>query len=458
VFSYLALLAGFMSTFFVVRHTRADEERGRTELVGATPIGRTKPLLATLVLGLVANVVLAASVALGFIGGGLDARGSWIAGAAAASVGVVFLGIAALAAQVAPTSRSANGISAGLVGVAFLLRAIGDALGTPTANGLSVTSAWPSWLSPIGWGQQVFAFTQQNALPLALAIGLFVIVAITAIALQSTRDLGSSALPERSGRPTGRLRSNVALVWREHLPSLIGWSAGAALLGALAGTLAGRIADSNVAPSLQQILQLFVPGGKGQLIDLLVVAIVGIGGVLAAAAGTQAIIRARSEESDGRSEMVLAAGSSRVRWLLDYLLVAVVSTASVALACGLAAGLSFLSGGDSAPRFWSSLAAGLAQLPAALTFVAATALIFVLLPRLTVQIGWALLVLGFTVGQFGGLLRLPDWVRDASPFTHTPGIPPLDGADWSGPVVLVVISASLMAIAVIAARSRQLTV
>src|SRR6187549_3825627 len=37
VFCYVAIMAALMSTFLVTRHSRADEERGRRELVAAAP-------------------------------------------------------------------------------------------------------------------------------------------------------------------------------------------------------------------------------------------------------------------------------------------------------------------------------------------------------------------------------------------------------------------------------------
>lgn len=248
VFCYVAIMAGLMSTFLVTRHSRADEERGRAELVGAAPIGRATPLLATLVLGVLANAALGVFVALGFIGGGLDAAGSWSAGLAAAATGLAFVGAAAVVAQLAPTSRAANGISAGVVGVAFLLRAAGDASGTPDFDALTLHSTWLSWISPIGWGQQVFAFTQHNPLPLLLSLGFAVVTSIVAVIVQSTRDIGSSVLRESSGRATARvtLRSSLGLAWRQQWPSVVGWSIGGALLGALAGSLAGQIGRAHV--------------------------------------------------------------------------------------------------------------------------------------------------------------------------------------------------------------------
>jgi len=459
VFCYVAIMAALMSTFLATRHSRADEERGRAELVGAAPIGRATPLLATLVLGALANAVLGVFVALGFIAGGLDPQGSWSAGLAAAATGLAFLGAAAVVAQVAPTSRAANGISAGVVGVAFLLRAAGDASGTPNFDSLTLASAWPSWLSPIGWGQKVFAFTQHNLLPLLLSLGFAVVTASLAVLVQSRRDVGSSVLRECSGRATARvtLRSSVGLAWRQQWPSVVGWSIGGALLGSLAGSLAGRFVDSgDLSAQLQHILELFIRGGRGQLTDLMVIAIVGIGGILAAAAGAQAIMRARGEEADGRAELVLAAPISRLRWLFGYLLVAVASAVAVALAAGLGAGLSFLASGSDIDRFWSSLGAGVAQLPAAFALIAVTLLVFAVLPRATVALGWALVALAAFVGQFGELLQLPDWVRNISPFAHTPQLPGAD-AQWGAALVVIVISVAVTALSAVLVRRRQLT-
>lgn len=456
VFCYLAITAALMSTFLVTRHSRADEERGRLELVGATPIGRAAPLAATMVWGMLANLLLGVLVAVGFQGGGLPAAGSWLAGLAAAATGIVFVGLAALVAQLAPTSRAANGISAALVGVAFLLRAVGDATGTLDLPALTAASAWPSWLSPIGWAQQVFAFTRADASPLLLSAALFVAAAAAALVAQSRRDLGSSLLRERSGRATGHLHSSLGLAWRLQWPSVVGWALGALVLGSLAGTLSGSLASAGeLGDRLQRLLELVIPGGSGQLTDMLVIALVGVAGILAAFTGAQAIMRARSDEADGRAELVLAAPVSRTQWLLGYVLIALVSAVVVALAAGLGAGISFVSAGDPS-RFWTSVLAGVAQVPAALTFVAATALIFAIVPRATVAGGWALVAVGAFVGQFGALANLPEGVREVSPFAHTPQVPGAD-ADWGPAFVILVISGALVALSVMALRRRQLT-
>ncbi|MFR0656749.1 hypothetical protein SB719_19580, partial [Pantoea sp. SIMBA_079] len=39
IYTFIALMAGLMNTFLAVRHSRAEEEQGRAELVAATPAG-----------------------------------------------------------------------------------------------------------------------------------------------------------------------------------------------------------------------------------------------------------------------------------------------------------------------------------------------------------------------------------------------------------------------------------
>ena len=107
-FSFTAVLAGLMSTFLVVRHSRADEEAGRAELIGATPIARSTTLAATIVLGMLANLVLVVLLALAYVAGGLPVEGSIIAALAVGAVGLVFVALAAVIAQLMPSGRSAE--------------------------------------------------------------------------------------------------------------------------------------------------------------------------------------------------------------------------------------------------------------------------------------------------------------------------------------------------------------
>ena len=154
----LAVLAALMSTFAVIRHTRQNEELGRAEMLGSTVVGRYAGLAAGVLVAVAADIVLALVLAAAIAVNGLPVEGALLAGASVAAVGLVWVGVAAVTCQISSTTRGAAGIAAGALGVAFALSGIGNMLGTVDEAGLRVTSAWPAWLSPIGWGQQTRPF------------------------------------------------------------------------------------------------------------------------------------------------------------------------------------------------------------------------------------------------------------------------------------------------------------
>jgi ABC-2 type transport system permease protein len=53
-------------------------------------------------------------------------------------------------------------------------------------------------------------------------------------------------------------------------------------------------------------------------------------------------------------------------------------------------------------------------------FLVVTALAFVLVPRLTIPLGWTLVLLGMMLGLFGPLFLFPDWLVHLSPIAVTP--------------------------------------
>ncbi|MHA7263772.1 ABC transporter permease [Arthrobacter sp. TMN-37] len=425
-YSFTAVLAGLMSAFLVVRHTRADEDQGRFELVGSTQVTRVTPLYATLLLGTCANVVLVLAVAAGFIGAGLPVQGSFLAGAAVGAVGLFFMAATALVAQVMPSARSANGTAAALVGGAYLIRGAGDALGTADPSLLHVTAAWPSLFSPIGWGQRIRPFTETDTLPLVVIGAVAVVLAAGAVMLRNSRDLGSSYIAaNESGaeRAGAGLASMLGLTWRLQRGSLAGWCLTTGAMGAVAGGLGPVVRDALEGnPSVAELMSRIVPGDAG-LVDLFTTAMLGIAGVLAAAAGIEAVLRLQTEEAEGRAELLLSVPASRFRWLGSTLAVAAITTIAVAVAAGASAAvvLALTQAGGSSPGI--VFAAALAHIPAALVFPALTVLVFALAPRWSSAVGWGALAAALVLGQFGELLGLPVWLQDLSPFRHSSAMP-----------------------------------
>src|SRR3954471_11689428 len=93
-------LAGLMSILIVVRHTRAEEESGRAELVGAGVVDRRAPLTAALLTAGVASMGLGVLVTLAVLAAGLAFSGALALGAIYCATGLVFGAVAAVSAQV----------------------------------------------------------------------------------------------------------------------------------------------------------------------------------------------------------------------------------------------------------------------------------------------------------------------------------------------------------------------
>ena len=65
-----------------------------------------------------------------------------------------------------------------------------------------------------------------------------------------------------------------------------------------------------------------------------------------------------------------------------------------------------------------------------------------------------LLAAWFVLGYLGALLHPPDWLRQLSPFTHTPEVP-VAGVDLAGPVTIAVLCALLVGLGVVGLRRRD---
>jgi ABC-2 type transport system permease protein len=428
--TFLAVLAGFMSTLAVVRHTRQNEETGRAEMIGATVVGRHAALTAAMVVTAVANVVLAVLLALVLIGAGEPAAGSFAFGASVGAAGLAFAAVAAVAAQLTQAARTANGIAASAIGVAYLVRGFGDALGEVHPDGWTMTSAWPSWLSPIGWTTLVRPFDSDRWWVLALPLALFVGGVALAFALTLRRDVGMGMIAARPGPPAGapRLLSPLGLAWRLQRGTLLGWAVAIAVFGAAIGSLAdtaGKAFSDN--PGAAKTIDKLSQGAGGTQVDAFFAAMMGIIGALVAGYVVQALLRLRSEEAGGRAEELLATAVGRLRWLASHAIVAVAGLVALLAIAGVSIGLvAGIAGGDVAGTVGDLTGAAFVQLPAALVLSGFAVAVFGLLPRLAIGLAWAAVTVSLVLGQLGDLLNLPQGMQDISPFSHVPAAPAAD--------------------------------
>jgi ABC-2 type transport system permease protein len=456
-FVSLAVGAGLMSILAVVRHTRQNEETGRAEMIGAGIVGRDASLTAALIAVALANLTLAAVSVLVLVGNGLPVGGSVLFGTAIGAVGMAFAAVAAVTAQVAETSRGANGLAAATLGIAFVLRAIGDASGKVVDGGLTVVSAWPSWLSPIGWGQQSRAFDRDQWWVLGIFLVFVVALVLGAFVLASRRDLSAGLRAVRPGEPAASpaLLSPSGLAWRLHRGLLIGWAVGVAVLGASYGGVGDEIGE--MISDSPQIAEYFEQlGGAGSLTDTFFAVTMSVAGIAAAAYAVQAMLRMRSEEAAGRVEPLLGTAVSRPRWMAANIGVGVIGTLVLLVIAGLTAGVVYgLIVGDVPGNVTTLVGAALVQAPAALVLAGLAVAAFGLLPRWAVAVSWAAFAACFVVLQLGVILDLPQAVLDLSPFTHIPAAP---AEDVSAPplVALLAVAAAFAGAGVAFFRRRDL--
>jgi len=456
-FLFVGVLIAFMSSLAIVRHTRQNEETGRSELLGSAVVGRYAQLTAALVVVLMVNLVITALMAVALIVNNMPTEGSLAMASALGGVGIVFAAVAAVCAQIIGSSRGANAAAGAVIGFAILSRGIGDVLGKVASDGMSVASAWPSWLSPIGWGQQMHPFVTSDWWVLGIFAGASILLVSAAFWLASHRDHGMGMIPAKSGRATARavLLSPLGLAWRLQRTVLLGWAIGVAVLGITLGMTAIEFKDFLAENEQLAAILTQMGGGNGNVTDVYFVAMLGFMAFTMTGYGLQAILRLQTEESNGYVEPILSTATGRFHWALSHLGIVVVSVLALGALAGASTGVSYAL---VASDVWSQVSgitiAGLVQVPATLAFVGFAVALFGLVPRWSNAITWTAFAACLLVVEVGSLLKLPEWVQNISPFTHTPAAPAPTIEAWPL-VVMSAIAVGLMALGLVAFRRRD---
>jgi polyether ionophore transport system permease protein len=416
---YAALAAGLMSIFLVIRHTRGDEETARLELLGSAVVGRHAPLAVALGVAGLANVVVLVLTTVVLAVSGLPLAGSLAFGLGEVSCGLVAAGIAAIAAQISGTARGARGTAITVIAVAWFLRGVGD-------SGGSHHLSWLTWLSPIGWAELLQPFGGDRWWVLALPVAATVAGIAAAFLLASHRDQGAGLLPQRPGPPAAGalLAGPLGLSWRLLRASVAGWAAGFLAGGLAIGVVGNGISQligsrtGTVAETLTRIAH------QNALTDAYLAACLSLVGMVAAGFAVAAVLRLRSEETDGHAEPILSGPVSRLRWAGCQLLVAACGTVVMlvlgGLGMGLGYGLASSTVGTQVPRL---VGASLVQTPAALLLGAAALALVGLAPRWSVAGSWAVAGVAIAIAIFGPGFNLARAVLDISPFPHVPALP-----------------------------------
>lgn len=435
------LYAVFVAALFVIivrRHTRVEEESGRSELVGGTAVGRQAPVVATGALVLGWAGVLGVLTTLGCAAGGLDLPGSLAFGGLWAGTALVGAGVGAVTAQLSTSARTCGAWAAAAVGALYLLRAVGD-----TAP---ERWSWLSRLTPFGWNTRVAAFGDTRWWLLAAYPALAAVLVALAWWLRGRRDLGSGVFRPRPGpeRAGALLRGAGSLALRLHAAALVVWSVAALALGAVFGAIVPGIGDLLDSASARAVIDEL----GGQLVAALLSVLVVVVGHFAATVTAHAA----RDEGDGRAEAVLATAVGRGRWFAVSAALALLGTGWLLLATGvgLQVGYALADG----PSTGSLVLAALAWVPAAWLVAALGVLTAAVSPRWSAGV-WAWPGGFLTLTVLADSLSLPRWVGDLSPYAHVPALPSADWS-WSGSLGLAAVALVVLGVSWWRLRSRDI--
>jgi ABC-2 type transport system permease protein len=440
-------LVAVLTIILMVRHTRAEEEAGRLELLGGTVLGRYAALTAALIVTSGTSLMLGLLTALGLVGVGLPVGGSLTFGAAWACAGLSFAAVAAICAQLSTGARTATATASAVLGLTYLLRAIGD---TASSGG----PTWALWLSPVGWSQQARAFSGDRWGVLSISVVFSAIATAVSFALVSHRDLGAGVVADRPGRSSARgwLGSPLGLAFRLQRGLLLGWTACFLILGPVLGNISSNIGSMISSPQARDFIAKL--GGQQVMVDAFLATEMSFLGVFGAVYGVQAAMRLRTEETALRAEPLLATAVGRRQWLASHVIVAAAGTCWLLFVGGLSAGLALAAQDGDGAQVGRLLGAALAQAPGALVLVGLVVAAFGVVPR-WVQVGWAALVGSLLLGEFGPLFSLDQRVMDISPFAHSPRLPG-PSADLTPLIWLTLIAIALTILGTEAFRRRDI--
>jgi ABC-2 type transport system permease protein len=442
--SLTALVAmALVAILTVVRHTRGEEEEGRSEVLRATVVGRHAGSASAMLLTAVLSVVMGAGCAVALLGSQVPSSASWLFGASVTALGLTFGAVALVAAQVFTHTRAASGLSLAVLGVAFVIRAVGD-----------VQESWLVWLSPIGWSQAVHPLgADQRWWPLVVPLVAVGVLAGLAVVLADRRDVGAGLVPDRPGSATASrlLAGPVALGFRLQRGALIGWAVGMFLFAASMGSLSREIDDmARDNPTLVKYLEAT---GAASLTDSYFSTMLLIMAVVAAGFAVSSVLRLRSEETSGRLEVLLATGLTRTRWLLGSLVVTLAGAVLLLFLSGLGMGLAYgLVISDPSQPFRLALMA-LVYVPATAALAALAVLLTGWLPRAT-GVAWAALGYCMVLAWLGGVLDVPAWVDKVSPYWQTPAVP-VDQVTLTAPLLIALVAVGVGLLGLIGFRRRD---
>jgi len=409
--SQLAIVLAIGSLLTVIRHTRTDEETGRSELIRAYQVGPYASMTAALFLTIVANLISGVMIALSVIAIGGDPAGSLVFGATLSAIGCFFAGIGALSVQLRESSGSAGGIGVAVIGLGIMIMIMNNLGGGDTVL---------KWVSPLAWQRITKPFAGNYGWGLWHFTIMSLIPAVISYLLSTRRDVGAGVLPSRPGpaEASPYFSSTLALAWRLHKKSFFGWVICILLYIVVFSAFSPGLSQSEGISGWLSSLGGTDWAEQAGLGYVFISIAIYLTSLVVAAYAITAVLRIKKEENEGRAELIVDKKVSRIRWMSSHLIVTALCSAALLLATGVAGGLAYgFASGDLSNSFGDIFSMNIAKIPAVWTLLGLTALLYGLWPSIT-SLGWVAL-LSFILLELSWEAQIVDWsLMRISPFAY----------------------------------------
>jgi ABC-2 type transport system permease protein len=414
----MLVVVGLMSIFMVVRHTRAEEETGRAELVRSSVVGRHAAMSASLTVVVALNILigLLVAIALNATLVELDLTGSLMFGAAMASFGIFFAAITLVSVQINEFARAASGMAIAFLIGTYVVRGFGDMLENPL-----------EWMPPSGLALQSAPYVDNAIWPLSVLVGLSVALVPLAFVLSDRRDVAAGLRQPRPGpaHASPLLARPFGMVIRRQRGALMAWGIGLILFGLAYGSMINEIGEQYGDNPMVQDYFAALGLDTQQLTESVIAMVVMFMALLASLFTVSTITRLRSDETSNLAENLLATAVSRIRWAGETLIYGIVMSTVILLLTGLGGGLMFALDTGNWGDMWTFTGAILAYAPALWLAAAVAVAVLGLFPK-AMLLAWFVPVYGFFALMLAPMMGLPGWINDLSPFEYIPRIPSVD--------------------------------
>ena len=408
------IVVAVMSILLVNRLTRQDEENQQLELLLALPLGRLSPSFSAIVVLFLANGLLAivTTVSLTVLGvDSIDFVGSLSYSTALFASGIFFGAITLLTAQLSNNQRGSMMLSYLVLGVSYMVRAVGDA-----------GDLWVSYLSPLGLLQETQAYVGNYFWPQSIIVLISFIIIALSMSLREKRDLGSGLLPDRRGKEAASsfLKTTPGFILSLQKVPLISWFVAMLLIGLSYGSVLG---DLDAFLSENEVIQQIIGSTEDySLTEQFIAIILKVMAIIATIPTLMVFHKLKSEEMKGRLDHVLARPFSRLKVYMWYSVISLLTSIFL-----LGIGVISLAGAgvyvlDTGIDFMTVVEANLVYLPAIWVVLGVMGAIYGLKGTFD-GFTWLYLLFCFVLIYLGDLLEFPDWLMAVSPFYWIPELP-----------------------------------